>query len=301
MQLHFQEKPWDLYTVVGYTVVMATVILALNVGDLFAILLVVFAPGYVLVAALFPGSPGPGKPGIDWIERVVLSFGLSISVVPLLGLLLNFTPWGVRFAPTVAMITSFTACVGLAAYWRRMRMPVERRLSLTIALEAPSWRTYGPLDKVITAALAASILVAIGTVTYFVVTPRPAESFTEFYLLGPGGAASGYPTALNTSQPGTVFLGIANHEAESIGYTIHVDLVGIQLVYNATANANETVDLNRTTWSWFNVTLADGQNWTRSYGFSIPNAGLWKVEFLLFKDGDFSTAYRELHLFVTVT
>jgi len=32
--------------------------------------------------------------GIDGIERVALSFGLSIAIVPLIGLVLNFTPWG---------------------------------------------------------------------------------------------------------------------------------------------------------------------------------------------------------------
>ena len=35
--------------------------------------------------------------------------------------------------------------------------------------------------------------------------------------------------------------------------------------------------------------------------FRIDFTGLWKVEFLLFKDGDFSSAYRELHLYIRVT
>ncbi|WP_048077056.1 DUF1616 domain-containing protein, partial [Halorubrum sp. AJ67] len=37
----------------------------------------------------------PDRSGIDGIERVALSFGLSIAVVPLIGLVLNFTPWGI--------------------------------------------------------------------------------------------------------------------------------------------------------------------------------------------------------------
>ena len=44
MRLHFQEKPWDLYGAVGYTIVIAAVLLALNVGSLLAILLVLFVP-----------------------------------------------------------------------------------------------------------------------------------------------------------------------------------------------------------------------------------------------------------------
>ena len=55
------------------------------------LLLVLFLPGYSLIAALFPG-----KGDLDGIERIALSFGLSIAVVPLLGLALNYTPFGSR-------------------------------------------------------------------------------------------------------------------------------------------------------------------------------------------------------------
>ena len=48
-----------------------------------------FFPGYVLVGALFPR-----KKGIDSIERLALSFGLSIAVVAFIGLILNYSPWG---------------------------------------------------------------------------------------------------------------------------------------------------------------------------------------------------------------
>jgi uncharacterized membrane protein len=47
--------------------------------------------------------------------------------------------------------------------------------------------------------------------------------------------------------------------------------------------------------------LADGQNWTQPYAFRINYVGLWKVQFLLFKDGGFSSANRDLHLFVRVS
>ena len=55
------------------------------------LLLVLFLPGYSLIAALFPGRGDP-----DGIERIALSFGVSIAVVPLIGLALNYTPFGSR-------------------------------------------------------------------------------------------------------------------------------------------------------------------------------------------------------------
>jgi len=295
VRLHFQEKPGDLYAVVGYTVVMAAILLVLNVGNLVALLLVLFVPGYVLLAALFPENTE-----IDWIERIALSFGLSIAVVPLLGLFLNFTPFGIRFAPIVATITLFTVAVGYASYWRRMQLAPERRLSLSVDLGLPDWEEYSPLDKGLTIALSASIIIAGGTLAYVILAPRPGETFTVFYILGPGGNASGYPTALNVSQPGTVFLGIVNHESASVNYTIRIDLAGVRLVYNATSGFNETVEVNRTIWSTLSPTLANGRNWTQPYTFRINYTGLWKVQFFLFKDGDFSNAYRELHLYVRV-
>src|SRR3989442_12114602 len=116
MRLHFQEKPWDLYAAVGYTLVMAGTLLALGVGNLLSILFVLLVPGYVLAAALFPGSLTPQESEIDWTERIALSLGLSIAVVPFLGLLLNFTPWGIRFTPVVLTIVVFTFGVAHPAY-----------------------------------------------------------------------------------------------------------------------------------------------------------------------------------------
>jgi len=52
--------------------------------------LVLFLPGYSLIATLFPR-----KDDLDAIERIALSFGLSIAIVPLLGLALNYTPFGI--------------------------------------------------------------------------------------------------------------------------------------------------------------------------------------------------------------
>ena len=62
------------------------------------LLLVLFLPAYSLTAALFPG-----KGGLDGIEQVAVSFGLSIVVVPLLGLALNYTLFRIRLVPVLVM------------------------------------------------------------------------------------------------------------------------------------------------------------------------------------------------------
>ena len=294
MRLHFQDRPWDLYFALGYAFLVSSVLVALGVGNPFALVLVLLVPGYLLVAVLFPNGEK-----LDWIERFVLSFGLSIAVVPMLGLALNFTPFGIGLAPTVATIVIFVISVGVVAYWRRMSLPPGARLSATVNLAMPRWREYRALDKGLALGLAASTVVALGTIAFVLIAPPASERFTQFFVLGPGGNATGYPTALNLSQAGNVVLGIVNHEAANIDYTVRVDIVSIGVLYNATSRTNDTIELNRTTRSWFNVTLGDNRNWTLPYSFSINARGLWKIQFLLYKDGALTT--QELHFFVRVS
>lgn len=83
-------------------------------------LFVLFIPGYVLIEALYPeeGSLSP-------LERLALSIGLSLAVIPLIGLLLNYTPWGIRFAPILAAILVYnSALLSIAVYrkYERVKM-----------------------------------------------------------------------------------------------------------------------------------------------------------------------------------
>jgi uncharacterized membrane protein len=82
---------------------------------------VLFIPGYAAVDALFPKSRE-----LSAIERFALSVGVSLALVPLIGLLLNFTPWGIRLTPIVISLTIFTVALALAGLERRFRISTER-------------------------------------------------------------------------------------------------------------------------------------------------------------------------------
>jgi hypothetical protein len=77
-------------------------------------ILVLYFPGFSLIQLLFPKGNE-----IDSLERFALSIGLSLALVPLIGLVLNFTPWGIRFAPIVASLGTFTTVALLAAGMRK--------------------------------------------------------------------------------------------------------------------------------------------------------------------------------------
>ena len=72
--------------------------------------LLICLPGYATIKLLFPYSE------LQFYERLALSIALSLAVIPILGFILNFTPWGIRFLPVLASLGAYTiAAAGVAA------------------------------------------------------------------------------------------------------------------------------------------------------------------------------------------
>jgi len=80
-------------------------------------LMILFMPGYALVEALYPRGDE-----LSPLERLALSIGLSLAVVPLIGLLLNYTPWGIRFVPIVISTNTITIALLTVALVRKARV-----------------------------------------------------------------------------------------------------------------------------------------------------------------------------------
>ena len=81
---------------------------------------VLWLPGYSFIKALFPTEP-PLKTqskNLDTIERTALSLGLSLALVPIVGLLLNYTPWGIRLTPIVLSLLAVTVIFATIALIR---------------------------------------------------------------------------------------------------------------------------------------------------------------------------------------
>ena len=73
---------------------------------------VLFLPGYSLIKALFPEKE------LDNIERTALSMGMSLALVPITGLILNYTPWGIRTTPITLSLLTLTIIFATAAIIR---------------------------------------------------------------------------------------------------------------------------------------------------------------------------------------
>jgi len=247
---------------------------------IFGLASVLFFPGYTLTAALFPG-----KKEIDSIERAALSFGTSIAVSPLLGLMLNYTPFGIRLVPVLLTLSIFTLAMSFIAHARRKRLPESERFSVqfneALASLKGSFELQGRGEKALSVLLVLSILAALGMLYYVISTPKTGEKFTEFYILGKGGKAADYPARLKFGEEAEVTVGVANNEYANITYTFEARL------------QNETIETRE-------VNLAHNQSVEFPFKFKALRKGeSMKMEFFLYKNKT-SAPYRELHLWIDV-
>jgi hypothetical protein len=89
---------------------------------------VLWLPGYSFIKALFPEETQTKKASkpLDPIERIALSLGMSLALVPIVGLLLNYTPWGIRLTPIVLSLLTLTTIFATAAIIREHRNKLRK-------------------------------------------------------------------------------------------------------------------------------------------------------------------------------
>lgn len=245
------------------------------------LIFILFLPGYSLISALFPK-----KNDLDKVERIALSFGLSIAVTVLMGLLLNYTPFGIRLIPCLFSLSIFTALMGSIAYIRRWKVPKGDRFTIKFQhyfnYIPRVFKQKSKIDKYLSIVLIISIIFAISMTVYSITTPKPDEKFTEFYILGSHGKASDYPTNLTVGKKGTILVGIVNHEYNQITYNIVLKLNGKTI-------KNE------------NISLSHNEKLEKRYTFNASQKGKnQKLEVLLYKLPNNFNVYKSLHLWINV-
>lgn len=94
------------------------------VGSIF----VLWLPGYSFMRALFPKEPSPStsQKSLDPIERISLSVGMSLALVPIVGFLLNYTPWGIRLASVTSSLLALTVTAATVAVMREHQAGIRQ-------------------------------------------------------------------------------------------------------------------------------------------------------------------------------
>ena len=273
----------SVWTIMTIIFVITPILENSIIRTILGIPMVLFVPGYVLVTALFPK-----KDDLDSIERIALSFGLSIAVVPLIGLGLNYTPFGIRLIPILVTLSIYIAIMTIASIYRRNVLPEDTQFSVRFnkIYEAINNEISSPkskIDRILSVILVLSIVLAIGTLVYVITVPKIGEKFTEFYILGPDGKADNYSTNLKLDSSTNILTGIVNHEYSPVNYTVQI-VIGKDILSSK------------------KLVLNNNETWQNNILF-VPNkeGNDEKLELLLFKENNFTVPYRELHLWVNVT
>jgi uncharacterized membrane protein len=292
--------------------------------------IIIFIPGHVLICTLFPTKKT--DKGLDFTERIALSLGVSLAIVPIFGIVIStmnyiiyhyIYNWELILLPIILSLEAFILIIGSIAIIRWYQTPPSNRFTITINIVLPEHENR--LDKTLTIILVITIIITLILVIYAVILPKEIEKFTEFYYTASGGMENEYPQGLVAGENTSIIIGIANHEYKTINYTVEVWLVNQTIIYNQKLNKNETVYNNL----WFkdkiNVTLDHKpvnlvENWTRqweyNYTFNITHSGNFSLVFLLYTNStpqysidtdykeladekvnsDYTTAYRDIHL-----
>jgi len=102
----------------------------------FGSVFVLWMPGYTFIRALFPTKVPiqTSSTELDNIERIALSIGMSLALVPIVGLLLNYTPFGIRLTPVTLSLLALTLTFATAAIIREHKA----NLKLETALRVPT-------------------------------------------------------------------------------------------------------------------------------------------------------------------
>lgn len=233
------------------------------VHGLAGVIVVLFMPGYAISRAAFPTQT------VGFWERVMLSLGLSIAVAAFSGLVLTWTPFGLRVTTWLAALGMVTLAATLFALWRREGAEEAPSPSLTPSPAPPhegEGRGQGEAIPVrVPLLIGLAMLIAVGAiaVAYVGVINEVQPGYTELWLL---------PDAATGAH--AVRVGIKNMELSPVRYHLVVEL------------ANQKVA------DWSPIELQPGQSWQTTADLATPPKEGAPVQAFLYKLDAPQTVYR---------
>lgn len=264
--------------------------------------LVMVIPGYAVTTALFPKrTPGSfdseisaigsdaiphriravSQRGLTGAERIALGFAVSVSLVPLYGLLIDFSPLGFSTQSVVGILGAVTVIGSVAAFARHRELSPVDTTGYTVAGALVAFRgalRRPTVDATLTVAVAVCLLFAGVSGAFALTSPLDANSFTEFYLVtqnDDGEYVEGnYPTSFVAGEPNDLHVGIQNREQRPMTYSVVVQLQRVRpqgddvsvLTRNQLASFSTEVDTGETTYAQTSLTPeALGDNFRLTY------------------------------------
>ena len=316
--------PTDLATVSAYVIVAALTLTFLPlVPPLRAILampLLLFVPGYALVAAIYPRCTDCDRgdvlfreeitdtdTGLHAIERMFLSVGMSVAVLPILGVVTWAGVGGISTEIVLFGVSTFTLGAIAVAAIRRTSLAAAEQFSIRPSRGIHRFRRWlvGPSTRetAVNVLLVGAIVLSVTTLTFAFVVPVTGESYTSAMLVTEQDGefvAGNYPTNFTAGEPETLTLTLSNHEGRTTNYTVvttveRVDRSGGDITIVAQSELDRSaMRLASDETVHEQYTLAPeliGENLRLSYYVYRGQAPVSPTD---------DSAYRDLHLWITV-
>ncbi len=243
---------------------------------------VLLLPGFTLIMTLFPD-----KEKFYGNEKLLICFGLSLAVVPLSCLILNFTS-GLTLNSVLYSLTGFVITFSIIAIIRQHGLTDEEKNCFAVNFR---WFSGKSTAEIILSFIL--ILVACGTIgvlVYVIAIPKTGSAYTEFYLLNSQGIADDYPSEIRMGNTESVTPIVINHENRTADYRIEIQIDN-DPDDDIDAVILDTID---------NINLCDDEKYQTPALFTLQSTGdRQKLYFLLFMDGE-TEPYLECNLTINV-
>lgn len=310
-----RETPADLAAVVVVIVATNLAVFAPSLSETplripLGLVFVLFLPGYALAAALYPGEERARSTAdsetdstnlhsesqrnrlleapLSLGERVVLSLGMSVSIVPLLGLVLHFGLGAVELRSIIGSISAVTLASTVVGMIRRSALPPSDRFHVPYERWYAAARTSvsdaeSRPDAVLHLSVVVVLLLAVGSVGYAVVALQPSEQFSAASVMtetNDGELVAGeYPKSFEEGEQQEFVFGLENNEHRTVDYTV---VVVEQAVDRNDGSIDEQNELQR-----FETQLAHDQMWHHAHDVQPTITGEdVRIAWLVYPDGD---------------
>ena len=218
---------------------------------LFAIALVTILPGYALTTAIFISTP------LGIMEKIAFSFGFSLGMTSLGGLILNYIPWGIQSVSWVVLLGGISLIASVIAI---ARMQISKGVDLSVV------QVRLRLREIILMVLAAGILGGVYLFARTGAEHRALPPTTRVWILWADDSQS------------KVLLGVQNQERVPMQYRLQLSTLQGQIQ------------------EWDPITLEAGATWEVQYETPPNVAESDMIKATLYRLDTPGRNYREVYL-----
>ncbi|MBX0285455.1 DUF1616 domain-containing protein [Haloarcula salinisoli] len=279
--------PIDLVLVLAY-VTFATAAVETGEGStvqfLIGVGLVLFAPGYTVVAALFPARARQREErqptsvlaltrphdGVLVRERLALAFGVSVLLLPIVAVAYGAVGISLTTSSILAAVWAIVGVGAVVGTARRLALPEREQFDLLRVAQGVG--TGRPLaddstTTLLTVALCCMVVVSLGAFSAAIAGPSQSMSYTSASLLTTGQngepVASGYPANVSQDESVPLVVRVTNHHDTAANYTV---VTRLQRVEGGTVQSGQRVWQGR-------QRLGVNETWTQNHTVVPPFAG----------------------------